>query len=88
MKRSRYKEEQIIAALRRHEAGMAMLDICRELGIVQQTFYRWKSKYGGMDVSEARRLRTLEEENTRLKRIVANQTLEIDAMRAVLSKKW
>ena len=88
MKRTRYNEEQIIAALRRHESGMAIVDICRELGIVQQTFYRWKSKYGGMDVSDAKRLRALEEENGRLKRIVANQTLEIDAIKGVLSKKW
>ena len=88
MKRKKYTEEQIIGVLKRHESGVKVDAICRELGIAQQTFYRWRSKYGGMDVSEAKRLRGLEEENVRLKRIVANQTLELDAMRDVLSKKW
>ena len=88
MKRKRFTEEQIIKALKQHESGMKVVDICRNLGIVEQTFYRWKSKFGGMDVSEAKRLKALEEENTKLKRMVADQMLEIMAIKDALSKKW
>ena len=88
MKRKRYSEEQIIGALQRHEAGVAASEICREMGIVQQTLYRWKSRYGGMDVSEARRLKALESENGQLKRMLADQMLENAAIRDALSKKW
>ncbi len=76
MRRSRFKEEQIIAVLKQSEAGMATPELCRQHGISPQTFYRWKAKYGGLDVSEARRLKQLEEENARLKRVVADLTLD------------
>ena len=88
MRRKRHSEEQIIGALKRHESGVRAADICRELGIAEQTFYRWRSKYGGMDVSEARRLRSLEDENGRLKRMLADQMLENAAIKDVLAKKW
>jgi putative transposase len=88
MKRKRFTEEQIIKALKQHESGLKVGDICRNLGIVEQTFYRWKSKFGGMGVSEAKRLRALEEENTRLKKLLADQMLEIAAIKDALSKKW
>jgi putative transposase len=88
MKRKRFAEEQIIKALKQHESGVKVADICRELGIVEQTFYRWKSKFGGMDVSEAKRLKALEEENAKLKKMLADQMLENEAIKDALSKKW
>jgi len=88
MKKSRYSEEQIIGILKEAESGVKVKDIIREHGISEQTYYKWKSKYGGLEVSEARRLRQLEDENRRLKQIVANQTLDIQALKAALSKKW
>ena len=88
MKRSRYTDEQIIKAIKQHEAGMKAQQICRELGIVEQTFYQWKAKSGGMDVSEAKRLRELEEENSKLKRLLAEAELDKAALKEVLSKKW
>jgi putative transposase len=88
MKRKRFTEEQIIKALQQHEAGVKVQDICREVGIAEQTFYRWKSKYGGMDVSEAKRLKALEEENSRLKKLLADTMLENMAIKDALSKKW
>ena len=88
MKRKRFTEEQIIRALQQHESGVKVSDVCRELGIVEQTFYRWKSKFGGMDVSEAKRLRALEEENSKLKKMLAEQMLENAAIKDALSKKW
>ena len=88
MKRKRFTEEQIIKALKQHESGVKVADICRALGIVEQTFYRWKSKFGGMDVSEAKRLKALEEENAKLKRMLADQMLENAAIKDALSKKW
>ena len=88
MKRSRYTEEQIIRAIKQHESGVKTQDICREFGIVEQTFYKWKAKFGGMDVSEAKRLRELEEENSRLKRLLAEAELDKAALKEVLSKKW
>lgn len=88
MKRSRFTEEQIIAVLREAESGTAVKDLCRRAGISTVTFYKWKAKYEGMEISEIRRLRLLEEENGRLKRIVAQQALDIDALKAVVSKKW
>lgn len=88
MKRKRYSEEQIIKALKQHESGVRAADLCRELGISEQTFYRWKSKFGGLDVSEAKRLRALVEENAKLKKIVAEQMLENAAIKDALSKKW
>ena len=88
MKRKRFTEEQIIKALKQHESGVKVAEICRELGIVEQTFYRWKSKFGGMDVSEAKRLKALEEENAKLKKMLADQMLENAAIKDALSKKW
>jgi putative transposase len=88
MKRSRFSEEQIIAVLREAESGTAVKDLCRRAEISNATFYQWKAKYGGMEISEMRRLRLLEEENARLKKIVAQQALDIDALKVVLSKKW
>ena len=87
MKKTRFTETQIIAILKRQEAGIAVKDICREYGISDATFYNWKAKYGGLQVSEVKRIKSLEEENTRLKRIVANLTLENDAIKMVLEKK-
>lgn len=87
MKR-RFSEEQIIGILKQQESGMKTADICREHNISQNTFYTWKSKFGGMSVSEAQRLRQLEAENAKLKRIVADQAVDIVALKDVLSKNW
>jgi len=87
MKR-RYSEEQIITAIKEHEAGAKVDDICRRLGISSGTFYNWRSKYAGLEVNEAKRLRELEQENNKLKRLLAEKLLEVDAMKDVLSKKW
>ncbi len=87
MKR-RFTEEQIIKILKDGVSGVKVKDLVREYGISEQTYYRWKSKYGGMEVSEARRLKTLEEENRRLKKIVAEKELHIEALKEVLEKKW
>lgn len=88
MKRKRYTEEQIIGALKAHEAGQKVVDICRDLGIAEGTFYRWKSIYGGMEVSEAKRLRELESENAKLKRLLADAMLDNSALKEIVSKKW
>ena len=88
MKRSRFTEEQIITALKEHAAGTSAKELCRRLGVGVETLYRWKRKYGGMEVSEARRLHALEDENRRLKRIVADQALDVAALKDVLSKNW
>jgi putative transposase len=88
MKRSKFTDEQIIGAIKQHEAGSKAQDICRKLGISEQTFYKWKSKFGGMDVSDAKRLRALEEENSKLKRLLAEAELDKAALKEVLSKKW
>lgn len=88
MKKSRYNEEQIIAVLKEADAGMKVQDLCRKHGISDVTFYKWRSKYGGLDVSEARRLKALEDENRRLKSLVADLTLDNQALKLVVSKKW
>ena len=88
MKRTQFTDEQIIAVLREAESGTPVKDLCRRAGISAVTFYRWKSKFAGMEISEMRRLRLLEDENARLKKIVAQQALDIDALKAVVSKKW
>ncbi len=88
MRKSRFTEEQIVGALKEHEAGASTQELCRRLGVSQETLYRWKRKYGGLEVSDARRLRALEEENRRLKRLVAEQALDVLALKDVLSKNF
>ncbi len=88
MKKKRFTEAQIVSILHQQEVGKSVKDISREHGISDGTFYNWKAKYGGMQVSDVKRMKDLEEENSRLKRIVANQTLEIDAIKTVLEKKY
>jgi putative transposase len=88
MPRRKYSEEQIIAILREADAGVPVLELLRKHGIVRNTFYRWKAQYGGLDVTEAQRLRSLEDENRRLKKLVAEQALDIEALRSVVKKKW
>jgi len=88
MKKSRFTEEQIIAVLQEQEQGLKVSDICRKHGISDQTFHNWKKKFGGLTLSELRRLRELEQENSRLKRLVADQALDIQILKDVNSKKW
>jgi len=88
MRGSRFKEEQIIAILREQEAGAATADVCRKHGISGATFYKWKAKYGGLDVSDARRLKALEDENARLKKLVADLSLDNVMLKDIASKKW
>lgn len=88
MKRKRFSEEQIIGVLKESEAGAKTDDICRRHGISSATFYNWRKKYGGMDASEAKRLRELEAENVKLKRIVADQMLDMTSMKELLAKNW
>ena len=88
MKRTRFSEEQIIGILQEHEAGASCADLCRKHGMSQGSFYSWKAKFGGMTVSDAKRLKALEEENTKLKKLLAEQMLDASALRELLSKKW
>ena len=88
MKRSRFTEEQIIGLLREQEAGLATAEVCRRHGVSSATFYKWKAKFGGLDVSEARRLKALEDENARLKRMLADAMLDNVALKDLLGKKW
>ena len=88
MKPKRFTEEQIIGILKQAQAGMKIVDLCRTHGISDATFYNWRSKYGGMEVSEAKRLKVLENENKKLKQMLADTMLENRAIKDVLSKKW
>ena len=88
MKRSRFSEEQIIAVLKEQEAGMPTADVCRRHGISLATFYKWKSKYGGLEVSDARRLRQLEQENARLKKLLADSMLDNAMLKEISAKKF
>ena len=88
MKRSRYTEEQIIGILKEHEAGVPVSELCRKHGVSDASIYKWKARFGGMDVSEAKRLRSLEEENAKLKRLLADAMLDNVALKDLLGKKW
>lgn len=88
MKRGRFTEEQIIAVLREHEAGAKTGELARKHGISEATLYNWKAKYGGMEVSEAKRLRMLEDENRKLKKLLAESILDTAALKELLAKKW
>jgi len=88
MKSKRFSEEQIIGILKQAQAGMKIVDLCRQHGVSDATFYNWRSKYGGMEVSEAKRLKVLENENRQLKNLLADAMLENRAIKDVLAKKW
>lgn len=88
MKKSRFSETQIVAILKEHEAGIATKDLCRKHGVSPATFYSWKAKFGGMEVSDVAKMRALEDENRRLKRIVADQVLNIDVLKMAASGKY
>lgn len=88
MKRSRFTEEQIIGVLKEHQAGLSAAELCRKHGISDATFYNWRSKYGGMEVSEAKRLKQLEDENNRLKKLLAESMMDISTLREMLGKNF
>lgn len=88
MKRKRYSEEQIIKILKEVESGMSIAAVCRKYGVCEGTVYRWREKFGGMEVSEAKRLRALEEENRRLRHIISEQALDITVLKELNAKKW
>ena len=88
MKRSRFTQEQMIAVLKEHQAGAAVADLCRRHGISDATFYTWRSKYGGMEVSDAKRLRALEDENARLKKLLAESMLDVSTLKDLLAKNF
>ena len=88
MKRSRFTEEQIIGILKEHRAGLSASDLCRKHGISEATFYTWRSKYGGMEVSDARKLKALEEENRKLKKLLAESALDVVTLKEMLGKNF
>jgi putative transposase len=88
MRKSRFSEEQIIAVLKQVEQGQAVAEVCRELGISDGTYYRWKAQYGGLEVSQLRKLRQLEDENRKLKQVVADLTLDVRALKDITAKNW
>jgi len=88
MRKSRFTEEQIVTAIKEHEAGTPTQELCRRLGVGAQTLYRWKAKYGGMSVGDAARLKQLEDENRRLKKLVANLSMDIDVLKDINSRNW
>jgi len=88
MRKSRFTEEQIIGILKQQESGQTTADVCRRHGISDATFYKWKAKFGGLEVSEAKRLRALEDENAKLKKLLAEAMLDVAMLRDVASKKW
>lgn len=88
MKRSRFSDEQIIGILKAHAAGLTATELCRKHGISDATFYKWRSRYGGMEVSEAKRLKALEEENAKLKRLLAESMLDVSTLREMLGKNF
>ena len=88
MRRSRFSDDQIIGILKEHQAGLSAVELCRKYGVSDATFYKWRSKYGGMDVSEAKRLKSLEEENGKLKRLLADAMLDVSTLREMLGKNF
>ena len=88
MKRKRHTEEQIIAILKEHEAGVKTADLCRKYGVSEASFYNWKAKYGGLEVSDAKRLKALEDENAKLKKLLAEAMLDNAMLKDIASKKW
>ena len=88
MKGTRYTEEQIVGILKEAQSGRPVAEVCRQYGVSEATVYLWKKKFGGMELSEVKRLKQLEAENARLKKIVAQQAMDIDALKELLSKKW
>ena len=88
MRRSRYREEQIIGILKEHQAGLPAAELCRKYGVSSATFYKWRSKYGGMEVSDARKLKGLEDENRRLKKLLAESMLDVATLRELLAKNF
>lgn len=88
MKRSRFSEEQVISILKEHQAGVSAADLCRKYGISDATFYKWRSKYGGMEVSDAKKLKALEEENRKLKKLLAESMLDVSTLKEMLGKNF
>ena len=86
--KKRYTEQQIIESLKKVDSGLSVKELCREMGVSEPTYYPWKKKYQGMEVSDVRKLKSLEEENSRLKRLVANQALDIEMYKEITSRKW
>jgi putative transposase len=88
MRRSKYSEEQVIGILKEHDAGLSTAEICRKYGVSNATFYKWRSKYGGMEVSDARKLKALEDENRKLKKLLAESMLDVSTLREMLGKNF